>query len=365
MKAEIEKSLTRGADWLIAQQADDGGWHSKTYGQLKDGAAVTALALHTFSLCPKELRHRHLAAIERGFAFLDRGIRKRGTVASPDGSLDFPTYAAALWLSAENRLWRQSSRKVVDYLVGAQVVEARGFEKSSASYGGWDFLGPQDAQGISTGTNISVTRHVLEALAIQHDRDQKGGLPHDVARSLEKSIQGAGKAYVLRCQQADGGFAFTCEPASLNNKAAYSDTELTKPRSYGTATCDGILALMACIKADAVPLNDFDKALTVDDANVTKAIAWLAKRPGLELVPGFEGLPPEAGWDRGLRFYYYAALARVLPLFPLADRDARREALYKHVVSLQKDDGSWVNESDRMRENDSLIATALAVSALT
>ena len=82
------------------------------------------------------------------------------------------------------------------------------------------------------------------------------------------------------------------------------------------------------------------------------------------MVPGFEGLPPEAGWDRGLRFYYYAALSRVLPHFPLADRDARREALQKHVIGLQRDDGSWVNESDRMRENDPLIATALAALAI-
>jgi hypothetical protein len=38
--------------------------------------------------------------------------------------------------------------------------------------------------------------------------------------------------------------------------------------------------------------------------------------------------------------------------------------LQKHVVALQKDDGSWVNVSDRMRENEPLIATALAASAL-
>ncbi|HEX5105638.1 MAG TPA: prenyltransferase/squalene oxidase repeat-containing protein [Pirellulaceae bacterium] len=366
MKAEIEKSLTRGCEWLIVQQADDGGWHSKTYGQLKDGAAVTALALHTLSLCSKEIRQQHAGAIERGFAFLDSGIEKRGTLASPDGSLDFPTYAAALWLSAVNRLWHpRDSRKVVEYLVGAQVVEARGFDKSSPSYGGWDFLGPDDAKGITTGTNISVTRHALEALAIQRDRNQKGGLSREATEALKDPIQGTGKAYVLRCQQADGGFAFTCEPASLNNKAAYSESELTKPRSYGTATCDGVLALVACIKATAPGgLPDFDKPVTIEDPAITKALAWLAKRPGLELVPGFEGFPPEAGWDRGLRFYYYAALSRVLPLFPLSERDSRSAALARHIIGLQQEDGRWENESDRMRENDPLIATALAVVAL-
>jgi len=45
MASEREQSLSQGLAWLFAQQAADGGWHSKTYGQLKDGAAVTALAL--------------------------------------------------------------------------------------------------------------------------------------------------------------------------------------------------------------------------------------------------------------------------------------------------------------------------------
>jgi hypothetical protein len=358
MKPEIEKSIARGIDWLIAQQGLDGAWHSKTYGQLKDGAAVTTLILDALSEVPTRVQVQHLSPIQKAFAFLDRGLDKRGTVASPDGSLDFPTYAAALWLTARRRIvfddlpydtWRS---KLVAYLTAAQVAEPRGFAADSPSYGGWDFLGQGDAQGITTGTNISVTRYVAEALEddLEWLRDTNARRTLTEVHGIQKALDLA-KAYALRCQQADGGFAFTCEPSSLNNKAAYSDSELKKPRSYATATCDGIRTLVAC-------------GVKPDEEAVTKAIGWLAKRPGLELVPGFEGFPPEAGWDRGLRFYYYASLSQVLPLFPLADRDSRREALQKHVVSLQRDDGSWVNESDRMRENDPLIATAFAVVAL-
>jgi hypothetical protein len=357
MNAALEKAIVRGCNWLIAQQGEAGGWHSKTYGQLKDGAGVTALVLDALSVS-ETLQVMHRAAIRKALAFLDRGLTKRGTVAGPDGSLDFPTYAAGLWLTAQQRFslkepayesWRT---KLLEYLVQAQVTEPRGFAADSPSYGGWDFLGPGDAQGITTGTNISVTRYVVEALRgdLEWQRARNGSRSLSEVNGMRKSLELA-KAYALCCQQADGGFAFTCEPASLNNKAAYSDTELTKPRSYGTATCDGIRALIACgAKSDEEP--------------VAKAMTWLAKRTSLELVPGFEGFPPEAGWDRGLRFYYYAALSRVLSLFPLADRDARRDALTKHVIGLQMDDGSWVNESDRMRENDPLIATALAIAAL-
>jgi prenyltransferase beta subunit len=352
---DSERALGQGLDWLVAQQATDGGWHSTTYGQLKDGAGVTTLVLEALGHAPAAVQQKHQAAAKKAYAFLDRGIAKRGTVASPDGSLDFPTYAAALWLTSRRRLNLQlpaeTKRQLVEYLLGAQVTEGRGFKPDSPSFGGWDFLAKEDAQAITTGTNISVTRYVVEALAGEGEapaEQASGGRepPESVRDALDLA-----RKYVLRCQQSDGGFVFTCEPASLNNKAAYEDEELKKPRPYATATCDGIQALLAC-------------GLKPNDERVAKAIGWLAKRPALELVPGFEGLPPEAGWQRGLRYYYYAGLARVLPHFPAADRDARREALHKHVVGLQQKDGSWVNESDRMRENDPLVATALAVMAL-
>jgi hypothetical protein len=169
---------------------------------------------------------------------------------------------------------------------------------------------------------------------------KKGGIEEALALA---------KAYALRCQQPDGGFAFTCEPASLNNKAAYRDEKLRQPRSYGTATADGVRTLLAC-------------GMKPTEEPVAKALTWLSQRPGLEIVPGFEALPPEAGWQRGLRFYYYASLAKLLQHYP--DAVARKAALAEHLIALQSADGSWLNSSDRMRENDPLIATSLAIVAL-
>ncbi len=360
MSDEAKRALSRGTDWLIAQQATDGGWHSRTYGQLKDGAAVTALILDAIGHCEPIVQQKYLAATKKAFAFLDRGLAKTGTIASPDGSLDFPTYSTALYLTAKRRLRLSiegdNRQKLLAYLLGAQLAIARGFKPQSPSYGGWDFLGRDDAQAITTGTNISVTRYVLEALA-QATVPREGEAPAEPesgGRQPPEAIRTAmdrARAYVLRCQRPDGGFVFTCEPMSLNNKAAFTDRELTDPRPYGTASCDGILALLAC---GAKP----------GDEPIQKAVKWLVARTSLELVPGFEGLPPEAGWQRGLRYYYFASLSRVLPLFPRSEILPRREALAKQLLTLQAKDGSWVNESDRMRENDPLVATALAVTAL-
>jgi hypothetical protein len=339
---DAEHALSRAQEWLVTQQGSDGGWHSKTYGQLKEGAAITSLALDALSRAADKWRQDKRQVFDRGLAFLARGLAKRGTIAGPDGTLDFPTYAAALWLDVQRRLRRTDNAElqtIIKYLVAAQLHERRGFQPDSVSYGGWDFLGPDDARGITTGTNVSVTRYVAEALANGRESND----------TIEVALRRA-KAYVLRCQQPDGGFAFTCEPASLNNKAAFRDKELKQPRSYGTATCDGIRALLSC-------------RVKPTDEPAAKAFAWLARRPGLEIVRGFEELPPEAGWQRGLRFYYYAALAPILSHFP--DAAVRKAALNQHLIGLQKADGSWENDSDRMRENDPLIATSLAIAAVS
>src|SRR5687768_1652201 len=266
-------ALAKAADYLASHQAQDGGWHSQTYGQLKDGAGITSLILYAFSFLPRDMGQKLARPIEKGFEFLKPGLAKRKTIASPDGSLDYPTYAAAMWLISRKRLNLPApapqTNAVRDYLVTAQVAEDRGFAPDHPQYGGWDFLGREDAQGITTGTNVSVTAYVLSALADKQAADRR------VAAAIQR-----GRAWVLRCQQPDGGFCFTTEPISLNNKAGFADEQRLRPRSYGTATCDGLLALVSSgIDRKAAP--------------VLQGAAWLAEHNSLELVPGFEDAPPE------------------------------------------------------------------------
>src|SRR5688572_17308283 len=125
MNAELTEkcraSLAKAAEYLRSQQAQDGGWHSQTYGQLKDGAGATALVLYAISYLPPEVSEKIAGAVARGFAFLDQGIAKRKSVASPDGSLDYPTYASAMWLTARRRLTLparpEQESKLRDYLL--------------------------------------------------------------------------------------------------------------------------------------------------------------------------------------------------------------------------------------------------------
>jgi hypothetical protein len=350
IREQAAAALEKGLGYLARAQDKDGGWHSRTYGQLQGGAAVTAFVLDALSHGPPEWLRKNERLIAQGYEFLQLGLAKRRTIACPDGSLDHPTYGAALWLLGRRRLKLDKEERargdLVTYLLGAQCAEERGFDKESPSYGGWDFLGQGDAHGVTTGTNVSVTCLVLEALAEELRLDPKG----KQGREMEAAVS-RGVTWTHRCQQKDGGFCFTPEPMSLNNKAEFKDDARHEPRSYGTATCDGLRAMLAC-------------GVKADDKRITRAAAWLAERTSLELVPGFERLPPELGWQRGLRFYYYASLAKVLPQLPAADVPSRRKGLLELLLKLQREGGSFLNESDRMRENDPLIATGLGVVAL-
>jgi len=342
---EVLLALERGLAWLLKQQMPDGGWHSVTYGGLRDGAAVTSLALYTLSLLPDPEKPESKNAVENAGKFLQDGFQNRRTIASPDGSLDYPTYAAAMIASATRRipsLGKMLPReRVLEYLIQAQVTTARGFEKESPDYGGWDLLGIEDATGISTGTNVSVTCYALEALA--DDVSPAAKVARDLARQ-----------WLLRNQKAagDGGFTFTAEAMSLSNKAQWRDEQHLRPRSYGSTTADGIQSLLHC-------------GVEKDDEAVQSAVKWLADHPVVEIVPGFEDLPPELGWRDGLRFYWAQSLSRVLRLLPLAIAEDRADKLARWLVRDQAGGGFWKNESARMREDDPLLATCFAITALS
>lgn len=344
-------ALQSGVAWLLKQQADDGGWHSQSYGGLRDGAAVTAHALHTLAHLPasiasnvpirdsKEIQNAVLAAAK----FLQIGFEKSGVLASPDGSLDYPTYATAMVVIAMRAFPALADslprEKLVTYLLEAQVHSRRGFTKDSPDFGGWDLLGPDDAQGVSTGSNVSVTCCVLEALGSEKSDEAKTAIT-------------AALDWLQRAQDStgDGGFAFTPERSSLNNKALWHDVEREQPRSYGTATCDGLRALVA----SGGPADSIEQAQD-----------WISKQKVVELVPGFEPLPAELGWKDGLRYYYAQTLARVArhkldPQIP----GEQVVKLATWLVASQKPARKWQNESARMREDDPLIATCFAVDAL-
>jgi hypothetical protein len=337
-------SLIRGVDWLLAEQAEDGGWHSETYGPFKGGAATTSLVLYAASQLPVDVRCQHAEAWKRAWKFLEPGVRKKGFVVCPDGTMDEPVYATALVLLAQHPLRLGIEPELLtsmeNFLLNERCGKERGFKPDDPNYGGWDLAGGTGLGGDTPGSNVSITRFAVEAL------------PPQVRDSEFASVL---LVWAKRVQNlpGDGGFFFHPQQDHEGNKAQWADGDSReKPRSYGTATCDGLLLLASL----DVPL---------DDPILRSGIKWLVDHPAAGRVPGFEDVPPETGWQQGLLFYYLMSLSQASSLLPEEVRFERRQAILKQLLSMQKDDGQWQNESARMREDDPLIATSFAVVALS
>jgi len=113
-------------------------------------------------------------------------------------------------------------------------------------------------------------------------------------------------------------------------------------RSYGTATADGILALLAM-------------GIPAESDRVRGAERWLIANDKPDGAPGFIG-PAYQRWTAGLRFYYAAASAEVF--------GRASPLLVASLEAAQRNDGSWRNAENLVKEDDALIATAFAVTAL-
>lgn len=335
-------SLQRGIAYLVAQQSSEGLWMSPNYGNLKDGAAMTAFVM--YALSNQDFDNRD-SILQAGVERLAPQVLEHGFVTNPGGP-DYSNYGSAMLLltcrQSGLEIDPQVEKQLVAYLGRAQLDEEEGFAPDHPDYGGWDLSGWMTGTRPTTGTNISVSSVVIEAISRYRHLD-------NVALALKRSeswITG------LQNRTGDGGFFFHPRRDHDGNKAGWADGNArNETRSYGTATADGITILSTLGRAD-------------DDSDLQAAVNWIAERDDLTQVPGFEHEAGEASWAHGLKFYYYQSLARCLPRFSTTDARKMAAQMIEQIESTQRADGSWSNPNARMREDDPLIATGFAIMAL-
>ncbi|HET9219573.1 MAG TPA: prenyltransferase/squalene oxidase repeat-containing protein [Terriglobia bacterium] len=317
--------LSRAVDYLWGQQADDGGFHSATYGLLRSGQSLTPFALSMLLDVPASVAPRPQSAVERAFAFIRKNTDANGALGLMDETVaDYPNYATSLAVIAFSKArlgnWQEEIQPMVAQLRSQQYAEANGWKESDAAFGAWGMGGPILRPPEAGHVDLSMTRCVLEAL-------RAAGVPPDdpaISRSL---------TYLARSQNADGGFYFSAVNADIN-KAGEVDGGF---KSYGTATADGILALRAAGVPDT-------------DSRIARAVKWLRDRHQPDRAPGFDPGPRES-WASGLRFYYAGVITRALPDLAIA-------------LPEQAEDGSFRNSNPLVKEDDPLIATTFAIGVL-
>jgi hypothetical protein len=339
---ELDKAAVAGIHYLESQRHADGSWHSETYGALRSGTAVTSLSLYALATAKQAGLKVSDDIVASATKWLVKSIHEKGYLSHSDGP-DYPTYATAMFLEADRMaklgLTEAQRRAMIEHLCASQLGLTHEIPEASPDFGGWDLQGWSIEPRETRGSNISVTASVLEALS--HDESQASVLARSRAA---KWLQGC-------VQPKDGGLHFHPAVEHEGNKAGWTDEAKQLPRSYGTATADGIRCWLALQTA-------------ADHAEFRAAVAWIGAHHNAKQVPGFESEVEDIGWRQGLRFYYYYAAAKSLSALSPDTRTSIGASLRSVLIEDQKPDGRWENDNARMREDDPLIATSFALIAL-
>ncbi|HMO15063.1 MAG TPA: hypothetical protein PKD64_17995 [Pirellulaceae bacterium] len=395
-------SIERGVQYLLAQQHEDGAWRSEYYGNLKNGAGLTAFVLYAIAHAKPFLREWPENEFNRGVESLIPNIVKFGYVTNDDGP-DYSNYGSASLLRACHlggvQLPMDVETKLVMYLIQAQLGEEDGFADDQPDFGGWDLSGWMTGHRMTTGTNISVSAFVIESLIPYlvssgelNDRTGKVLASSGFAGSLinkslladvEKCLVRAAN-WTLKLQNRrdatgiedaqSGGFFFHPKKDHDGNKAEWVQESRTRPRSYGTATADGFRSLVVLASVLGRPDSSEDTRVLSDELmeRASEAKDWLARNESLDMVPGFDWESSEQSWREGLRYYYWFSRSKAYRLDSLLFEDPNRDstarhfaAMKDHIETAQNAKGYWQNRNARMREDDPIIATSFAVIALS
>ncbi len=330
-------ALRRGAAFLLSQQTAEGAFPSAHYGFMSLGQSTTPLALQALLALPSDAAPGDRAPLRRALAWMLARRDVDGPLGFAAPAPDYPVYATSLMLSCLAALEPKEASTLaapsVAWLRGQQLVAARGFEGSGV--GGFP-MGARAAPepGRAQHVDLSMTQRAVSALvALGAGKD-------------DPALQAA-RGFVARCAAPNGGFIYSPVEAIVNKGVRAAGAAPTG-EGYGSATADGVTALDAC-GAAGTPLH-------------AAGLAWLHANHRADANPGV-GDGPYAAYGEAMRFYYRAAVAPVFHAH--GGPEGWREGLIAAVIAEQRDDGAWANASALQKEDDPIIATSLALRALS
>src|SRR5262249_19211447 len=132
--------LERAAQYLWSQQADDGGFHSSTYGLLRSGQSLTPFVLDALLNLPEALTPPRQETVDRALGFIKKHTNGDGALGlMDDAAADYPNYATSLAVTAILKAGRNGSKPdiepMVANLVDQQFNEVNGWQPEDAPYG--------------------------------------------------------------------------------------------------------------------------------------------------------------------------------------------------------------------------------------
>jgi squalene-hopene/tetraprenyl-beta-curcumene cyclase len=329
---------------------EKGGWAIQ--GKVDPG--LTGLIVAAFADSPRQY------TIDDG-PFIEKSLEMIAGMAKKDGSIhdgELANYKTSAAVQALAKAGGGKYREVIDraraYLTKLQLDESEGYEPDNKFYGGAGYGGDQRPDL----SNLSLWLDGMMAAGEPKGSDSFKRALKFLERCQNNSevntgrYEAEGKVYV---SGDDGGGVYY--PG--NSKAGYdklADGSLV-PRSYGSMTYALLKGYMAA---------DLDR----NDPRVKAAIRWISANFTLEENPGFDTTANPTAGLQGVYYYYYT-LAKAMTLYgvptvksPDGKEHDWRRALAEKLLSLQREDGSWVNDNGRWWEGLPELVTTYAVLAL-
>lgn len=332
---KLDDGIGRAAEFLRQTQADDGSFSASSGPGV---TAIVATALMRSGLTAND------PLVARSMEYLQVHLHDDGGIYQ-DGSRykNYETSLAIVSFQEANKDGQYDDLLAAaeKFVKHEQWDDEDGHEISSMSYGGAGY-------GSHSRPDLSNTSFLVEAL-------------HSLGRGDDDPALQKALVFISRCQNLesehntspfaakieDGGFYYT--PAAGGQSQA-GDTPEGGLRSYGSMTYAGLKSMIYA-------------GLTRDDPRVKAAYKWIQKHYTLDENPGMG--------PQGL-YYYYHTFAKALATIGdehLTDANGRshdwRAELADKLLTLQNDDGSWVNSNTRWLEGDPNLVTAYSLLALS
>lgn len=362
----VNRASVAATRWMVAAQAPDGSWSSRSYGALKDGLSLTPAVLKAVVFGPTVGGSEE--ARRRGATYLAARVQSDGSIDAGPYGLIYPVYSAATAAIVLSRVIVPGSERARDGWLrevrARQLDESLGWEPADLAFGGWGYsVQPpvrselDRASGSLIDADISSTLFAIGALRMT-------GMAAE-APTIRKAL-----IFASRCQNFvqdgesgdpaydDGGFFFSPTDPVRNKAGVAGNDQHGRERyySYGSATADGLRILLRCGLDPAHP-------------RIAAARGWLERHFSSEHNPGrFE---PLREVERDATYFYYcwsvAHAFRSLGIRVLSHGGRKvdwTEVMSRALMREQGPDGSWSNRFRASKEDDPLIATPLAAGAL-
>lgn len=350
-KEKADTALKAGAKFLLKNQQDDGSWGGKF------GPAVTAMAVKSLVQAGEAADS---PAVDKAIKFVLASQVKDGKMKGAFAAQELANYNTAICVSMlvainKDKKYDDAVKAALDFLRRDQWDENESIDNKDPRYGGFGYGGGQRPDMSNTNTTMDALKSLVDAGLLKQDDPMFEKVRVFVANSQNRSESNKVGTFAVG---DDGGFIYTPaeSPTQGGPQTKVKDGATSRPdgksslASYGSMTYAGFKSFLY-------------SGLKMDDPRVKDALKWIERNYRLDENPGVgsEGL-----------YYYYHTMARALAASGQATikdkanvaHDWRAEMIDK-LVSLQKTDGSWVNEkAARWEEGNPVLATCFAMLTL-